>query len=120
MSIAEGDAVVLELGSAPAIADAELDSPAAEVVDGGDGLGERDRVVLGDEADSGSEGDRAGPVRRHAEGDERIERSAVFRFRWTAPRRRPMLDGKVRVLGDKERTQAAGLDPLRELAWGQA
>jgi hypothetical protein len=78
------------------------------VVEGGDLLGQIDRVVLGDEGDAGAEAQRPGDGRRLAEGDERVEGAAVLGGKFAARRvRGGPLDGDVRVLRQVEPGEAA-------------
>ena len=72
------DAVVLELVLVPAEADAERGPAAAQVVEGGDGLGGHDRLALGRQQDAGAEPDGGGGGRRGGQRDERVEASLVL------------------------------------------
>ena len=57
--LGEGDAEGVELLLEPPDADAELDPAAGEPVEGGDLLGDHDRVALREDQDAGAESDRA-------------------------------------------------------------
>ena len=59
-ALGERDADGVELLLEPADADAELDPSLGEVVEGGDLLGDEDRVALREDQDAGAEADRAG------------------------------------------------------------
>jgi len=101
------DAVGRQLLAVPAGADAEQDAAAGEQVEGGDRLGERDRVVLRNEADPGPEPEAVGDGRHGGQGDEGVEQTpeAVVHLRSTWGPRRAM-DGQVGVRGEEERVEA--------------
>ncbi|GAA2796364.1 hypothetical protein GCM10019017_47190 [Streptomyces showdoensis] len=103
-----GDAVVVGLLAVPAEAHAEGEAPAGEVVEGGDALGEGDRVVLADQGDAGAEQQVLGDGRGLAERDEGIEDPGVLGRQRAAVRiGRGALGGDVGVLGQVEPGEAA-------------
>ncbi len=99
----------------PAEADAEGEAAAGEVVEGGDPLGERDRVVLGDQGDAGAEPEAFGDGGGLPEGDEGVQGPAVLPGQLAARRvGRGPFDGDVGVLGQVEPGEAALLQFARQ------
>jgi hypothetical protein len=117
-------AVVGQLVGVPAEPDPERHPPAGEVVQGGDGFRERNRIVLGGQRDGGAEPDPGRHRGRHAQRHPRVQRAHVAvigqlggagaRVRRLAP------DRDVRVLGHVEAVEAGRLGRLRGLRRGDA
>ena len=103
-------AVVAHLLAIPACADAELETPAGEMIDRGDLLGGGDRVALHDQADAAAD---AEPRRRSGgggEGDEQVVGVEVLRGELFAPGPGRLAAGRdVRVLGEEQRLVSAFL-----------
>jgi hypothetical protein len=74
----ESGAVVGHLVLVPAVADAEQEATARDLVDRSDLLGGLDRVALGDQADAGAEQQRLGHRRGRPQHHERVHHVVVF------------------------------------------
>jgi hypothetical protein len=108
--------VVFHFFCIPTTANAEEHAPARQVIEARDFLGQRDRITLDDEADAGAEPQLRGHRRRHGERDERIVTVPVLLGQRTAAGPRALAaGGDVRVLGNPQRFEAAGLDGAGEL-----
>jgi hypothetical protein len=112
--------VVLRLGPVPSEADSQGETAAGEMVEGGDLLGQDDRIVLGDQKDPGPEGDPLGGRHGSRKGDEGAESPAIVLDPHTFDegRRHVGPEREMRVLGEIERVEAALLGGAGERARG--
>ena len=103
--------------SEPAGADPEDEAAVGVPVQGGDLLGQQQRVALGHQADAGAQLDRCRYRRRPGQGHERVDDAPVL-FRDDAVRRagvrRCCPDRKNRVFRHPERLETQLLGPLRQ------
>jgi hypothetical protein len=111
------DAVVLHLVLVPAVADAEHEAPTGDAVERRNLLGIRDRIVLRRQRDAGSEQDALRQRRGGRERDDRVGAPVVLlgQLRLAGRRRRAPARRDVRVLGDVQGVEAAGLGLARQL-----
>ena len=117
-ALGELDAEQLGFLPQPAGADAEEEPPAAEVVEGGNLLGQQDGVAFGDEADAGAElevgGNRRSPPQRDKWVDALVVHLRDDAVRGAGPGRfGPGWNG--RVLGNPEGFKTVGFAGLRQL-----
>jgi hypothetical protein len=99
--------VVGELLLVPADADAELDTSAAQPVEGRDSLGEREQVTLERERHARAEEQRRRRARRVHQADVRVHHPEVWPWEITSDRvRRPPRRRNVAVLADPQRVEA--------------
>ena len=77
-AVLEADAERLHLLGQPTGTDAEVEAAARDHVERGDLLGQRDWLVLSDQADAGAETNCGGGAGGRAEGDEGVVDSAVL------------------------------------------
>ena len=96
----------------PAGADAEDEAPAAVAVEGGDLLGEEQRVALGHEQDARPDSDVGGRRRRQGHGNDRVHEAGHLPA-GEDRRIAGALDGRDGMVGDPERLEAGVLDVLR-------
>jgi hypothetical protein len=109
-------AVVFHLLDVPAAADAELETPARQLVEAGDLLRGDDRVPLGNEADAGAEPQVFGDSRGKGQRDERVMRVRIALRQFAAARgRRAPADRDVGVLGYEQRLEPALFKRPRQL-----
>ncbi len=107
--------VVGGLLDVPAVADAERETAAGEVVERGGLLRQVDGVVLGDQRDAGAEGQPLGDGGGLPEGHEGVECPAVLVRQLAARRVRGVpADGDVGVLGQVQPGESALLQLARD------
>ena len=113
---AHGHAEGVELLLQPADADAELDPPARQVVEGGQLLGQHDRVALREDEDAGGEAERRRDRGDVGQPDQRV-RDGRRRHRRHLPVGAVRVGGRVvvgvdDVLDGPDRLEAGGLGAL--------
>ena len=113
----EIDAEQIALLLQPSRADAEQHAAARVCVQSRELLGERERLMLGDEADTGGEFQIFGDGGRHAERDHLIGHREVLRRNRTAGRGNCCLGfaGIAGMLGDPDGFEAEGFGDAREI-----